>query len=193
MRRFLICLLVSACAASASAQIPTPLTGGKLGRPHDELMAQQKLLVADYCRMDFTGGRLTPNGWQQMRQFTTMRANPDFKTVFIISRYQVIESADSPTVRVNYVVIGRYEEGVGYTAMSGIKAVTFKTREVDRELRIKGMDSSSPFVSRKAAIEWLQRKLPAASETPQKNIILAAIKALDTTPAAAPASPKPAQ
>lgn len=189
MRRFAICLLVLACAAPALAQAGRP----RFGQTFADLAAKQRLLLGNYCRLDFEGARLTPAGWQQIRQYTWLRNNPDFNTVIIVSRYQVVDNqTPSHFVYVNYVVVGRYEEGLGYSPSPGIRRVMFETEDIQRELRIKDVDPSFPFISRRGAIEWLKRRLGTAGATPERNIIENAIKALETSDAAGATRPKPA-
>lgn len=188
MRHFSLCFLfLLACAGPLSAQsIPLGLGGGS---PRDRV-AQQRNVISSYCRLDFVGARLIPDGWQKMRDFAMSRENPEFNVIFIVSRYQV-ENNPEPAydVTVDYSLIGRYEEGFGYTPMSGIKAASFDTQDKGGEMRIKGVDPNSPFVGRKATVEWLKRKLADKNST-ARDQIQAAIKALEPEPKPA-ASPKP--
>ena len=185
MRRFLICLLLLACPAAALAQQPLR---PKFGRTFADLAAQQRLVAGNYCRMDFMGSRLSPAGWDQIKQFTLMRGNPDFNTVFIVSRYQIVpQQTPSYDMTVNYFIIGRYEEGVGYSPLQGTRSASFETQDTGKDVLIKRVDPASPFVSRQAAIAWLQRKL-AAKETSEgeRNVIESALKALTPPSAGAP-------
>jgi len=184
MRRFLICLLLLACTGVALAQAPVR---PKFGRTFADLAAQQRLVVSNYCRMDFMGARMSPEGWDRIKQFTLMRGNPDFNTVFIISRYQIVDrQSPSYDVTVNYIVIGRYEEGVGYSPLQGIRSAAFETQDTGKEVLIKRVDPASPFVSRQAAIDWLQRKLAVKDiHADERNVIESAIKALTPPPAGA--------
>ncbi|MGA2988930.1 MAG: hypothetical protein ABSD88_00545 [Candidatus Korobacteraceae bacterium] len=189
MRRLLICPLVLACAISALAQFP--VGGGKIGRSFGDLAAEQRLLVSNYCRLDFNGARLSTEGWQQIRQLTSFRENPDFNTVFIVSRCQVVPNKEpSYDINVNYVVIGRYEEGVGYAPFPGTRTVQFETG--GKEMHITGIDSTTPFVSRQALVTWLKTKLAVASTSSQRSVIENSIKALEASAAASAAASKSA-
>ncbi len=63
------------------------------------------------------------------------RENPDFISIFIVSRYQLIETP-TPTNSLNvaYVVIGRYEEGAGYMPMPLGKKRDFRNPRPERRI-----------------------------------------------------------
>ena len=60
---------------------------------------EQRRVVSAYCRLDFQGARLSPEGWERMRNLTMFRENPDFHSFFVVSRYQLIET-HTPTADV---------------------------------------------------------------------------------------------
>jgi hypothetical protein len=187
MRRFSFCcifLLISAAALFAQRN---------LTRTVPEVIAEQRRVVASYCRSDFEGGRLGPAGWDKMRNFTVASDNPDFDAIFVITRYQVVGAPVpfSKTVAINYIVIGKYEQGTGYTSLSGNKVVNFEVRQRGDSFLVANMDASTPFVSRRAALVWLRKKLESKTTALERNQIQAAISALDTEPAPANAAARP--
>jgi hypothetical protein len=189
MRRFSCCLLLLlACTGALFAQsVPLNLGGGS----YMDRATEQRRVITSYCRLDFEGARLTPDGWQRMHDLAVNRENPDFNVVFIVARYQV-ENNPQPAydVAVHYSLIGRYEEGLGYTPMSGTKTASFDTQSKGGEVRIKEIDPKSPFAGRKATVEWLKRKLADTNSTANRDQIQAAIKALEPEPKpAVPAKP----
>ena len=153
------------------------------------MAVEQRQLVSAYCRLDFQGARLSPEGWERMTSLVTYHENPDFGSVFIVSRYQLIETTvPGYEFGVAYVVIGRYEEGAGYMPMPSVRNVTFETRDQNGELRIVRIDPPTPFVSRKAAIDWLKSRLTNQKEESGRAQIEASIKALEAESASPPAS-----
>ena len=109
-------------------------------------------MISAYCRLDFQGARLSPEGWERIRNLSVFRENPDFSSVFVVSRYQLIEThIPTNSLSVAYTVIGRYEDGAGYTPMpSVVRNVTFETHDQLANLRIVSIDPATPFVSRRA-------------------------------------------
>jgi hypothetical protein len=183
MRRAFVCCLVLIFSLPLLA-----LWNPKI-RSFEQMSVEQRRLVSAYCRLDFQGARLSPEGWERIRNLSTFRENPDFISIFIVSRYQLIETP-TPTheLSVAYVVIGRYEEGAGYTPMPSMRNVTFETRDQNAELRITRVDPATPFVSRKAAIDWLKAKLAGQKEVAGRGQIEAAIQALEAQNTGTPAS-----
>ena len=112
MRRVLLCCLVLTFSLPLAALLNPKM------RSFEQMTVEQRQLVSAYCRLDFQGARLSPEGWEHMRNLSTFRENPDFTSIFIVSRYQLIETTvPGYEFSVAYVVIGRYEEGAGYMPM----------------------------------------------------------------------------
>jgi hypothetical protein len=181
MRRILVCCLVLA--------LSLPLLALKI-RSFEQMAVEQRRVVSAYCRLDFQGARLTPEGWERIRNLSAFRENPDFSSVFVVSRYQLIETHDpSNSLSVAYVVIGRYDDGAGYAPMPAvIRNVTFETRYVSGELRIARIDPSTPFVSSRAMIDWLKAKLVSQKDARGRGSLEAAIQALEAQNTGTPAS-----
>jgi len=187
MRRVLVCCLV------LTFSLPLPALLNAKIRNFEQLTIEQRRLVSAYCRLDFQGARLSPEGWERMRNLSNFHENPDFTSIFIVSRYQLIETTvPANELEVAYVVVGRYEEGAGYMPMpASVRNVTFETRDQNGELRIVRIDPPTPFVSRKAAIDWLKSRLPGQKESRGRAQIEASIEALEaesTSPPTKPAS-----
>ena len=189
MLRFFMCCLVT-CSLVLTLSLPLPALLNPKIRSFETLAIEQRRLLSAYCRLDFQGARLSPEGWERMRNLSNFRENPDFTSVFIVSRYQLIEvTAPTEEIQVAYVVVGRYEEGAGYMPMpSTVRNVTFEIRDQSGELRIVRIDPPTPFVSRKAAIDWLKSRLTNQKEESGRAQIEASIKALEAESASPPAS-----
>jgi hypothetical protein len=181
MRRILVCCLVLA--------LSLPLLALKL-RSYEQIAVEQRRVVSAYCRLDFQGARLTPEGWERIRNLSVFRENPDFSSVYVVSRYQLIETHDpSNSLSVAYVVIGRYDDGAGYAPMPAVvRNVTFETHDISGELRIVRIDPSTPFVSSRALIDWLKAKLASQKDARARGSLEAAIQALETQNTGTPAS-----
>ncbi len=187
MRRFvLFSVVLSFGLLSVSFAQNTVPTYRLRTRSFAEIIAKQRQLVGDYCRADFEGGRLTPNGWNGMGPLTTMRTNPDFNYIVIVSRYQM-DAPARPTdnVDVSYLVIGRYENGIGFSRSSRSDVVTFRVVDKDDDLVISDIGSPAPHVSLRAALAWMKERLAHAKSELEKDQLRDALKNLQ--PAAPPA------
>jgi hypothetical protein len=187
MRRAFLCCLVLTFSLPLLA-----LFNPKI-RTYDQMAVEQRRVVSAYCRLDFQGARLSPEGWERIKNLSAFHENPDFNSFFIASRYQLIEtSTPSSELSVTYAVIGRYEDGAGYMPMPSMRTVTFKTHDQSGELRIIHIDPAIPFVSRQAAIDWLKAKLAIQKGAFGRAQIEDAIRALEVQNAGTPASQPPA-
>ncbi len=199
---FLFCALLPACGQiGVSPQPGAP--GVRLhGRNPADVAAAQKSLLASYCRLDFEGARLDPEGWARIKPYTSLRTNPDYQQVLIVSRYDVVPHPDQPsTVTVNYRVLAIFDLNEGYSTLNMNSAAEFRTQEQNDELLIVGMSSPLPRVSPQAAVNWMKARL-ADSQLPDSERIYMenALKQLGrlvpqarpaTAPAASSATPAP--
>lgn len=163
MRRSLLVLLfLFSLATAALAQYgANPQPGVQLrGRSYSELYAAQRMLLSSYCRLDFEGARLQPGGWNRFKPYTSMRENPDFSRVVVVTRFD-IETPDQPSelLNVNYQAIGYYQMGEGYTADATNERVEFRAQEQRDSLMITAMDPTGPHVSPRSAIAWINLQL----------------------------------
>ena len=71
---------------------------------------EQRRLLSNYCRLDFEGARWNPSGWSRFKPYTSLRANPEFSRVVIVTRFD-IETPEQPERRVhgNYRTMGYYQ------------------------------------------------------------------------------------
>ena len=186
MRRFFFtAVVVCVFSCFTSAQQIFPQQGFRLKtRNAADLYADQRRTVGNWCRQDFEGLRLSPDGWDRFKPLTTLKSNPDFATVTIVSRFQA-EPRESIAwdLNVTYTIIGRYDRNEGYTADPGSQAVTFQTKDVDGTILITSLDPNSPHVSKKAAIDWMKKQLETASDV-EKFHLREALKQLEPSPVA---------
>ena len=183
MRRLLVCCLV------LSISLPLFAWNPKV-RSFEEMSIEQRQVVSAYCRLDFQGARLAPQGWERIGRLTTFRENPDFNSFFVVSRYQLNENpTKSAGMDVAYVVIGRYEEGAGYMPMrSVVRDARFELHDQNGELRITRIEPITPFISRAATIGWLKQKLATQQDPVGRRQIEASIQALESQNKPVPAS-----
>ncbi len=157
-RRLLFLLLLFCWATAAPAQFNSaPQPEVKLrGRNVGDLYAAQMALLSNYCRLDFAGARLQPAGWDHFKPFTSLRANPDFTRVTIVTRFDV-ESPTEPseTLTVSYQTMGFYQQGEGYTPDAESDQVEFRVQERNGNLLVTGATPETPHVSVRAAIAWM--------------------------------------
>ena len=188
---FLFVLAAAAVAQFGSASQSSP--GVKLrGRNFSDLYASQKTLLSNYCRLDFEGARLQPAGWNRFKPFTSLRANPEFNRVVVVSRFD-IETPEQPTETLydNYKVVGFYDENEGYSVISANERVTFRMQEQNGNLVVTDVAPATPHVSPRAASEWMHLRLadPKTSELERahlKDAVLQLNKFLPQPHAASP-------
>lgn len=158
-------------------------------RNPSELYAEQRRIIGIWCRQDFEGQRLVEGIWVRFKPVTTIKDNPDVTSIVIVSRYQVDPPvAASWNLDVTYTVVGRYEHGSGYRPDPGTETVTFKTKDIDGDILIIDLEPNSPHVSKKAAIEWMKKRLESPSSDVEKIHISDALKVLEPTASTATAT-----
>lgn len=154
-----------------------------------ELYAEQRKTVGTWCRQDFEGSRLSDAAWDRFRALTTFKKNPDYTSVVVVSRFQVEPRENiSWDMDVTYTIVGRYEHGAGWIAQSGTQTVTFQTKDIDGDILITNIDTNSPHVSKKAAIDWMKRELQTTTSDVEKIHLQDALKILDVPSVAGDAS-----
>jgi hypothetical protein len=158
-----------------------------------EYAALQRQLVGAYCRLDFEGNRLSDDSWAKIKPLVRFKQNADFNLVEIVSRYQIAppEGQSSQFVTVNYVVLGRYEIGYGYTPAPSSYDVTFRAEEKDDQLEISSIEPNTPRVSKRAAIQWLKSRLEKSTNSIEKSQIQKSLALLEPPPTETPASSPP--
>lgn len=181
---FAILLLVSTVlVAQTGFRIKTRSTA--------ELNAEQRNVVGSYCRFDFEGARLKEGGWSKLEPWTGKKSNPDFQSIVLVSRYQVIPNEMAAwDVQVNYTTIGRFDLNAGFTPDAGMESVVFRTKDVDGTLEIVGIEPDAPHVSKRAALEWMKQLAADPKQTDvHRRHLQDAIRVLE--PPASTATEKP--
>lgn len=154
-----------------------------------EYAALQRQLVGAYCRLDFEGSRLSDESWTKIKPLVRFKQNADFNVVEVVSRYQIAppEGQSSQIVTVNYIVLGRYEIGFGYTPAPTNYDVTFRAEEKDDQLEITNVEPNTPRASKRAAIQWLKSRLEKSTNSIEKSQIEKSLALLEAPPAETPA------
>jgi hypothetical protein len=190
-------LLLSLLAAPAAAQSGTVSQLGSEpgvrlgGRSFSDLYAAQRVLLSNFCRLDFEGARLEPGGWERFQPYTSLRANPDFTRVLVVTRYD-IEAPAQPAEElfVHYQTAGSYRLGEGYTAGPVSEQAKFQVQEQNGQLLVTAITPESPHVSPRAALAWIKLLLADPKTSPlERAHLLGAVQQLN---ALLPA-PHPAQ
>ena len=172
-RRPVILLFILLCPCIVFAQL-----GKLVPRP-----AEAAAAVREFCRLDYMGGRLSADGWKQMKPLTTWGDSSAWRTFRIISRFdQTDENAGTHTARiaVRYIPVGVFELGIGFTPSTDPDHVTFTVKDIDGAWRIDTTDPEPlfPQVSKPVAVQWLQAKLKTATDAAEKISIETALKKL---------------
>jgi hypothetical protein len=158
--RLLLFLVVGTTAALAQFGSAQPPGVQLRGRSFSDLAAAQKVLLSNYCRLDFEGARLEAEGWKRFKAYTAMRANPEYTRVTIVSRFDV-ESPETPSeyLTVRYQMMGFYQKDEGYTPALETDRVEFRVQEQNGNLLVAGATPDGPHVSARAAVTWMNRLL----------------------------------
>jgi len=178
---------------SASPNIP----GVKIhGLDLNDYYAAEKVLLSNYCRLDYEGARLQADGWKRFKPLTSIRGNPDFDKVFVVTRYD-IQTTEGATdlLLVNYKVVGFYDMSEGYTARSTNDAVSFRTQEQGGNMIVAEISSQVPHVSPRAAIEWMNLRVadPKTPELDRAHLNDAIAQLSKLVPQARPVGKKPVE
>jgi hypothetical protein len=177
---FLMVWTTAALAQFGSSSSTQP--GVKLrGRSFAELYAAQKVLLSNYCRLDFEGARLESAGWNRFKPYTSLRNNPEFTRVIVVTRFN-IENPEQPSeeLSASYQAVGYYQEGEGYMPVSSTDQVTFRVQEQNDTLLVTEVHPETPHVSARAALAWMTLRLadPKTSEL-ERTLLNDAIRQLN--------------
>ena len=181
-RRTLFATVMLSVSLSAAAQYQVPNLRLKT-RSVAELQADERSLVGQWCRSDYEGARLSADGWKKFDPLTSLKTNPDFNSIYVISRYQMNPPERvSMEASVTYSVIGRYELGIGYTLLSDTRGVNFRFSDKSGDLQISDIDPAQPNVSKPAFIAWLKTQLATAKSVNEKMPLQQALDQLVPPP-----------
>jgi len=162
MRRRLLSLLflfvlASAALGQAGSGMPQiPISGSN----DIDMATKKRVLISNYCRLDFEGMRLRPDGWERFRPYVSMRSNPEYIRVVIVSRFNVDTPEETTEVLyVNYREVGYYDELDGFVAFATSERVEFHVQEQRDEVIVTEVSPGMPHVSPRAAITWMNLRL----------------------------------
>lgn len=133
-------------------------------------------MVAQYCRMDYSGARLNPADWPKIQPTVAWRANPDFSLFMVASRFDVNNEVGFErgkySVTVRYRLLGKYDLSEGYSqdSTNRVESVRFTVAEVNGEWRITEEEPNYPRPSKAAALQWITKKLAETSDPMAKTI-----------------------
>ena len=169
----LLVLVVGVCFAQIRDVLPKP--------------AAASAVVREFCRLDYTGARLSATSWTRMKSLTTWTDNPAWRRFRIVSRYDQTNTAAgarSARITVRYLPLGTFELGVGFSPDTEPDDVEFTVRNVDEDWRIDttNPDPLVPQVSKAVAVQWLEGKLKTVTDPAEKISIETALKQLQAKP-----------
>jgi hypothetical protein len=138
-----------------------------------DMATKKRVLISNYCRLDFEGMRLRPDGWNRLKPYVTMRVNPDYSHVVIVSRFDVETPEEkAEALYVNYREVGYYDELDGYAAFATSERVEFHVQEQRDEVIVTEVSPGMPHVSPRAAITWMNLRLadPKTSDVERAHL-----------------------
>jgi hypothetical protein len=175
-------LITVALAVFASAQANVRITPGERSNRN----AEYRQAAANYCRLDYDGARILPDGWARIQPFTTWRENPDYKRIAVVTRYQILPDMVSEhgryTFNVQYDISGEYDLSGGYFPDPMRIVVQVEVGEPADQVRVVGTSESRPFVGRPRFQQWLQAKLNAETDPVAKATLQASLQRLLAQP-----------
>jgi hypothetical protein len=193
MTRRLLCLLFLFTLTSAAvAQMGT---GVPLNTPTViDSAVKKRILLSNYCRLDFEGARLRPDGWNRFKPYTSMLSNPEYSRIVIVTRFNVEPPQSDTLLYVGFLQVGYYDEVEGYVALPTTDRVEFHVEEHRDEVFVRNVTPGMPHVSPRAAIAWMNLRMadPKTSDV-ERGHLKEAVNQLSKflpqpRPAAAPGS-----
>lgn len=146
--------------------------------------AQNRELVASYCRLDFSGARLRPADWPKLQPLVAWRTDPEFPVFAVTSRFDVDPALYAErgkyTIAVRYRLLGTFSLTEGYSdeSFGRIETLTFTVAEVNGDWRITEIQPSHPHVSKAAAVQWINAKMAATQDPAMKALYQHALDVL---------------
>jgi hypothetical protein len=183
-----VCLLSTVAVAQygSSSQFGVKLGG----QSFSDLYAAQKVVLSNFCRLDFAGARLQAGGWESFRPYTSLRANPEFTRILIVTRFD-IETPEQPSeeLNVHYQTVGSYQLGMGYTVGSSSEQAEFRVQEQNGDLLVTAVSPEGPHVSPRAALAWMKLLLddPKTDDLERAHLLDAVSQLSKLLPAPHPA------
>lgn len=163
MRGLIVFSFVICASAFAQLGIPTQMQRGVAE-------ADIRNRVAQYCRLDYQGARLSDQDFPKLKPVVTWTSNPEYPLIDVVARYDVSPSAVQEHgkwyVTVTYHLLGRFNLDQGYTleAAGSDKTVEFAVQEGNGELKVADINPNYPRPSRAAMLKWLEAKQATADE-----------------------------
>jgi len=168
MRSALTTIVLVLVATFASAQFK--INPGE----RSDRNAEYRQTAANYCRLDFDGARITPEGWNRIQPLTTTRDNPEFKRFLVVNRYQILPDMRHEHGRyifdVQYDVVGEYDLSGGYFGDPTVVIVQVEVTDSNGEVHIAQTSDARPFVGRARFQQWLQSKLNTETDPATKTM-----------------------
>ncbi len=187
-RRFVLPMVFFLAVGCAAQDFPLPL-----GHVEQDTRAEQiRGLVSQYCRLDYGGARLDPQGWTKLEPLVWWKTNPDYTQIDVISRYTVETQPEATngkySVTVHYRLLGRFETGIGYSPETGnpTRDVEYTVTAVKDEWRIDDAEPNLPHPSRAAMLKWLTAQINSTQDESAKKIYQEALRQLQASSAPPP-------
>ncbi len=161
-------LLLSAAAAFGQ-------TGLKITPRDPSALIEPKAAVRRYCQMDAEGFRLNSDTEKRLFATTTWKERPEWHGFDVIQSFDVVSAkwnARGVLVRVQYRVLGHFENGVGYGAAPHVDTVDVQVIEDKDDWKVEGSDDLvRPRVSRTRTTKWLRDEIATAKDAETKQLL----------------------
>lgn len=144
--------------------------------------AEYRQTAASYCRLDYDGARLSPQGWTRLQPLTAWRENPEFKRILVVNRYQVMPDMHYDHGRyifeVQYETDGEYDSLGGYFPDPEVVTVQVEVADNNGDIKVAETSDTRPFVGRFRFQQFLQGKLSGESDPAVKSTLQSSIQRL---------------
>lgn len=178
MRWALTSVVLVFAAVFATAQANVRINPGERTNRN----AEYRQAVANYCRFDYDGARLTPETWTRLQPLTAWRENPEYRRIAVVSRYQILPdmvySRGRYVFQVQYDISGEYDLTGGYFPEAMRVSMEIAVGEQSGDTRVLEISEPRPFVGRARLMQWLQAKLNTETDPASKATLQASLQRL---------------
>ena len=157
--------------------------------PEDTAPSEVRTIVANYCRLDYEGGRLDAKVWPKFQPLVWWPDAPKYSQIDVVARYVVDTEPTTHNnkyiVSVHYRLLGVYDMTNGYVPepSGSMQNVDFLVSPENTEMRIGDAENTFPHPSRAAMLKWLNDQLATTQDPAVKQRLQSALTQIQAQPA----------
>jgi len=157
--------------------------------PEDTTASDVRLLVSQYCRLDYEGAGLDPKAWPKFQPLVWWTAPPKYSQIDVVARYVVdpepVARNNKYIVSVHYRLLGTYDLINGYVPEpeGSMQNVDFLVSSENTQWRIGDAENTFPHPSRAAMLKWLNEQIASTQDAAVKERLQKALTLVQAQPA----------